>query len=257
MCTLQDFLFRFGVASPYKNPVFSSRTLILIPALNEAGCIATTIGNWRELGFRSVRVVDNGSSDDTAAVAHEAGAEVVNEPKRGYGAAAWRGLQNPPADIEWILFSSADGSDRLTAAELAQWQNHADNGYDLITGDRVTPLKSRAHLKTVQSFGNRLCCDLIARGWGRRFADMGSLRLVRRVALERLALKDRSFGWNVEMQVRAIEHGLRIVELPVGYHPRAAGESKISGSVLGTMRAGRSILLMMTKLWLTKRNIPL
>jgi glycosyltransferase involved in cell wall biosynthesis len=231
-----------------------ARTLVLIPALNEAGCVAATIGNWRHLGAGWVRVVDNGSTDDTAAIAREAGAEVVNEAKRGYGAAAWRGLQNLPADVQWILFSSADGSDRLTKNEAQQWQQQVEAGFDLLIGDRVTPAQSREHLKAVQGFGNRLCCVLIALGWGRRFNDMGSLRLIRRTAIQQLALKDRSFGWNVEMQVRAIEHGLRIVELPVGYHPRTVGRSKISGNFFGTVRAGGSIVSMMVKLWLTKRR---
>ena len=234
--------------------MFLARTLVLIPALNEAGCVAATIENWRQLGARRVRVVDNGSTDDTAGIARQAGAEVVSETKRGYGAAAWRGLQGLPAEVEWILFSSADGSDRLTTDDIEQWQRQVDAGFDLLIGDRVTPAQSREHLKAVQGFGNALCCVLIELGWGRRFNDMGSLRLIRRTAIEQLALRDRSFGWNVEMQVRAIEHGFRIVELPVTYHPRAAGESKISGSFLGTIRAGHSILLMMMKLRLTKRK---
>lgn len=227
---------------------------MVIPALNEAGCIAPTVGYWRTAGFAHVLVVDNGSTDDTAALARGAGADVVREPERGYGAAAWRGLQHTPASSDWILFSSADGSDQLTAAELARWQSAVDQGHDFIIGDRVSPTASREHLKAVQSFGNRLCCSLIALGWRRRFNDMGSLRLIRASALRQVNLQDRSFGWNVEMQVRAIEHGFRILELPVAYHPRRAGQSKISGSLLGTVRAGASILRMMAQLWWTRRS---
>jgi glycosyltransferase involved in cell wall biosynthesis len=235
-------------------PPFLDRTIVLIPALNEAPCIGPTVRAWRETGAARVRVVDNGSTDETVSMAREAGAEVVSEPRRGYGAAAWRGLQQLPDAVDWILFSSADGSDRLSEMELSEWQKAVDDGFDLIIGDRVSPAKSREHLKSVQSFGNSLCCWLIAAGWHRRFADMGSLRLVRRIAIERLQLQDRKFGWNVEMQVRAIEHGMRIAELPVGYHPRSAGRSKISGSFWGTIRAGVSIISMMTKLWLTRRK---
>ncbi|MCI0539853.1 MAG: hypothetical protein L0Z50_31985, partial [Verrucomicrobiales bacterium] len=93
---------------------------------------------------------------------------------------------------------------------------------------------------------------LIYLGWRKRFNDLGSLRLIRRSALEKLQLRDRSFGWNVEMQVRAIEHGLRVVEIAVRYYPRQAGCSKISGSLLGTLRAGWEILKMIGKLWWTK-----
>jgi GT2 family glycosyltransferase len=235
-------------------PRFLDETLVVIPALNEAQCIGDTIQSWRACGAGSIRVVDNGSTDATASVARQAGAEVVHQPQRGYGAAAWRGIQQPPPSTAWFLFSSADGSDRLTDDELADWQRAVDAGNDLIVGDRVTPARSREHLKSIQSFGNRLCCRLIALGWRREFVDMGSLRLIRRTALQQLNLQDRKFGWNVEMQVRAIEHGFRLVERPVGYHPRAAGRSKISGSFLGTIRAGTSILAMMTQLWLTRRK---
>ena len=233
---------------------FLESTAVLIPALNEEGCVGETIRRWHNLGAGMVRVIDNGSVDATATAARAHGAEVVTEPRRGYGAAAARGLEGLPRNMECVLFSSADGSDRLDKMELASWQAHVDAGFDLIVGDRVSPAASREQLKAVQSFGNRLCCHLIALGWGVRFNDMGSLRLIRRAALERLSLRDRSFGWNVEMQVRAIEHGLNIVELPVRYHARAVGESKISGSFWGTVRAGRSILLMITTLWLTRNG---
>lgn len=233
---------------------FLHRTLVVIPALNEALCVAETVRAWRILGAAHVRVVDNGSTDGTSEVARDAGAETVLEPRRGYGAAAWRGLQQSPPDVEWILFSSADGSDQLTAQDIVAWQQAVDDECDLIIGDRVTPAASREHLKAVQSFGNRLCCWLIALGWRRRFADMGSLRLAHRAALEQLDLQDRGFGWNVEMQVRAIERGMKMIELPVAYHPRRAGQSKISGNWLGTVRAARGILAMIFKLWRTRKR---
>ena len=233
---------------------FLRQTLVLTPALNEAACLAQTVRQWVELGVARVRVVDNGSWDDTALIAAEAGAEVLAEPQRGYGAAAWRGLQNWPTDCEWVLFSSADGSDRLSEDEAAAWQRAVDSGADLVLGDRTALPSARSQLKFAQRFGNWLCCALIACGWQRRFRDMASLRLVHHSALERMQLRDRSFGWNVEMQVRAIELGLRIVELPVNYFPRRAGQSKISGSLLGTFRAGRAILSMIAHLWRLRRE---
>lgn len=230
-----------------------ARTLVLIPALNEAASISDTIQQWRRLGAARARVVDNRSTDSTSANARAAGAEVVLEAKRGYGAAAWRGLQDWPRDCEWVLFSSADGSDRLSEQELFAWQKAVHEGADLVIGDRTTLPSSRAQLKPTQRFGNWLCVLAIAYGWGRRFRDMGSLRLVRREALERMQLQDRGFGWNVEMQVRALQLGLKIVELPVTYYPRAAGESKISGSFIGTLRAGRGILRMLLQLYRLRR----
>lgn len=228
---------------------FPPITAVIIPALNEAECVAATVAQWRALGMSHVRVVDNGSADQTAARAHAAGASVLSESVRGYGAAAWRGLQDLPSETEFVLFSSADGSDRLTTKDLSAWQHALDEGADLVIGDRFSSHSSRQHLKLAQNFGNRLCCRLIALGWGTRFNDMGSLRLIRRRAIEHLGLQDCGFGWNVEMQVRAIECGMKIIELPVNYLPRAAGTSKISGNMLGTCKAAWGILSMMGRLW--------
>jgi len=229
--------------------LFPSRTLVLIPALNEEACVASTIHGWRELGFDRVRVVDNGSTDDTASAAARSGVEVVREPRRGYGAACWTGLREMPPDREWILFSSADGSDQLTPTDLTRWQRAIDAGAQFILGDRFSDAEARRHLKWVQRLGNRFCCGLIFLGWGARFRDMGSLRLIRRDAFDRLHLQDRGFGWNVEMQVRAVEEGMPWVELPVAYHPRRAGTSKISGSVRGTVRAAWGMAGMIARLW--------
>ena len=223
-------------------------TVIVLPALNEASCVRETVARWRALEPLEIRVVDNGSRDATADEARTAGARVLRETRRGYGAAAWRGIQQLPPGCRAVIFASADGSDRLDGDDLEIWMREAQRGAELILGDRVSRALAREHLKAIQSVGNRLCCVLIELGWGRRFRDMGSLRWIRRAALERLALSDRGFGWNVEMQVRAIEHGLRIVELPVAYHPRAAGHSKISGSLRGTLRASADILLMFWRL---------
>jgi glycosyltransferase involved in cell wall biosynthesis len=234
--------------------VFLQKTVVVIPALNEAECVTETVRAWLALGANRVRVVDNGGTDDTARVAAEAGAEVVRELQRGYGAAAWRGLQDWPHDCVWALFSSADGSDQLSLAEARAWQGAVDEGAELVMGDRTTLSSGRAHLKPTQRLGNWLCCALIHCGWHRRFRDMGSLRLISRTALDRMQLRDRGFGWNVEMQVRAIELRLRIVELPVDYLPRRAGESKISGSLIGTLRAGCGILKMVAYLWRLRRG---
>lgn len=233
---------------------FLQRATVLIPALNEAPCIASTVAAWLKLGVRAVRVVDNNSTDGTAAAARAAGAEVVLEPQRGYGAAAWRGLHNWPAEIDWVIFSSADGSDRISVSELSAWQNAVESGADLVIGDRVSLKESRRELKWTQRAGNRLVCEAIRVGWKAQFKEMGSLRVVRHDALMGLELVDRGFGWNVEMQVRAIERGWRIVELPVRYYPRTAGASKISGSMGGTLRAGKSMLRMLAFLWMLRRQ---
>ena len=226
---------------------------MLIPALNEAACIAETVRTWQAAGAARICVVDNASTDATAQIATAAGADVLYEPKRGYGAAAWRGLQDWPSDCDWVLFSSADGSDRLSTEDLTSWQAAVDADADSVIGDRTALPSSRDQLKFTQRLGNWVCVMAIARGWGRRFRDMGSLRLVRQSALEQMQLQDRGFGWNVEMQVRALELGLKIVELPVAYYSRTAGESKISGSLAGTFRAGVGIIRMLVQLCRLKR----
>jgi len=230
------------------NEPFLARTVVIIPALNEAPCVASTVAYWRARGAALVRVVDNGSTDDTADRARAVGAGVVREPQRGYGAAAWTGTRALPAGIEWILFSSADGSDRLDDAERAAFQHAIDGGADLVLGERVSLATSRGWLTPTQRFGNAFACWLLALGWGRRFRDMASLRAIRRDRFEALRLTDRAFGWNVEMQVRAVELGLRIAEVPVRFFPRVAGESKISGNLPGIVRAGWGILAMVAKL---------
>lgn len=238
--------------NPWPAAPFLARTAVIIPALNEADCVAGTVRAWRASGAALVRVVDNGSTDATAARAQEAGAGVCREPQRGYGAAAWAGTRDLPPPIEWILFSSADGSDRLDEPAAAAFQLAIDGGAELVLGERVTLAASRAGLTPAQRLGNALACALIALGWGRRFRDLASLRAIRRRTFEELRLADRAFGWNVEMQVRAAERGVRIAEVPVQFHPRRAGESKISGNLAGIVCAGWGILAMVGRLHLER-----
>lgn len=231
---------------------FLRRTLILIPALNEASVISQTVQEWRELGVWGVRVVDNGSVDTTAALASQAGADVVSEPRRGYGAACWSGLLRIPSGVEWILFSSADGSDRFQLSELGVWQAVIDEGADLVLGNRCLYPGARASLKMTQRLGSWLAGLILRFGWRVRFEDMGSRRAIRVAAYRSLGLKDRAFGWNVEMQIRAVELGVRFAEVPVAYFPRRGGVSKISGSWMGSFKASWGILSTLFKLWITK-----
>jgi glycosyltransferase involved in cell wall biosynthesis len=200
-------------------------------------------------GIREVRVIDNGSSDRTGVVAKSAGAEVLIEPVAGYGRACWRGLRDLPPWAEWILFCDADGSDDL--AELPAFFNAAREA-DFVLGARQAPADGRNTLTPPQRFGNALSTTLIRVGWGFRYRDLGPFRLIRRRALEDIHMRDRSWGWTLEMQVRAIENRLRIVELPVAALPRREGKSKISGSISGSVRAGAVILSMLARLYLRR-----
>ncbi|MFV1994084.1 MAG: glycosyltransferase [Verrucomicrobiales bacterium] len=236
---------------------FLRRTVVVMPALDEEDSVADALRHWKDdWKLPVVRVIDNGSVDQTAERARAAGAEVIREPRRGYGAAAWTGVQDLPANAQWILFASADGSDYLDPRSAAAFQAAVDSGAGLVVGNRLARPQSRRHLSPVQRFGNGLCCFLIRWGWGTRFRDMGSLRLIHRDVLKMLELQDRAFGWNIEMQIRAIECGVCAHEVPVGYRPRTAGEGKISGNVAGVARAGRDILLMLGTFYLRRWRSP-
>lgn len=185
-------------------------------------------------------VVDNGSTDSTARVAAQYGAQVVFEPVAGYGRACLAGLaalrDDPP---EVVAFVDADGSDELSCLPgligpvLAGEQ-------DLMLGRRIPAV--RAALSFQQRFGHLLATALIRLFWGHRYRDLGPMRVISWAALERLAMTDRAFGWTVEMQVRAIKCALRVREIDVPYYQRSAGESKISRTVTGTFKAGSTIL---------------
>ena len=235
-------------------PLFLSDTVVLIPALNEAEIIASTVTHWIALGALEVRVVDNGSHDDTGTKAFLAGARVISESKKGYGAAAATGLKQLPAKARWILFISADNSDRFDPSEYASWQSAVDQGAQLVLGDRCAMPHSARHLRIPQRIGSSIFRCAAFLGWGVRFGDMGSRRLLRIDTLDRLNLKDRGFGWNVEMQIRAVETGLSIVEIPSYFHPREGGVSKISGNLVGLLRAAHGILATLAQLWLTRRH---
>ena len=204
-------------------------------------------------GVGWVRVVDNESTDATAIMADEAGAEVLQESEPGYGRACWRGLQTLPDSCRWILFCDADGSDDLKQLPLF-FEAIEDGGLDFVLGDRRCRSREEANLGRLQNFGNGLATGLIRLGWGQHYSDLGPLRLIRRSALEQIGMKDRTWGWTLEMQVRAVEEGMTIRELPVNYLPRQGGESKISGNLIGGMRAGWVILRTLGALYLTRHQ---
>jgi Glycosyl transferase family 2 len=222
------------------------RTLVIIPVRNEEMTIASVIRVLQSQGLKHIRVVDNGSTDGSAIMAKVAGAEVIEEPIAGYGQACWTGLQNIPEAIEWILFCDGDGSDDLS--QISKFFAQCEQA-DLILGNRRATAEGIENLTPVQHFGNGLATRLIFWGWGGWYQDLGPLRLIRREALARIGMRDRGFGWTVEMQVRAIEENLRITELPVAYFPRQGGESKISGTWVGSYRAGTVILGTLGRLY--------
>ena len=224
--------------------------LVIIPVLNEEETIAGVIKDLQRVGLSNIRVVDNGSCDRSIEVAQAAGAEVLQESVAGYGQACWRGLQVIPTEIDWVLFGDGDGSDDLSC--LPEFLSLRDR-YDLILGDRRATAAGKAVMTPVQHFGNGLAGWLIKWGWGYKYHDLGPLRLIRKSALNQIAMQDRGFGWTVEMQVRAVEENLNICEIPVNYRPRQGGKSKISGTIVGSIQAGTVILGTLGKLYLAKK----
>jgi glycosyltransferase involved in cell wall biosynthesis len=219
---------------------------VIVPALNEEDTIAAVVAR---VPFPSawVTVVDNGSTDATAARAASAGAHVVLTNKRGYGAACLAGMAaNPDADI--FVFIDADLSENpedIPALIKPILHRHAD----LVLGAR-RPRFRPWHVRV----GTTLCLWLINRLWGTHYVDLGPFRAVRASALGALAMTDETWGWTIEMQVRAAESQLRWLEIPVASGPRLGGRSKISGSVVGSARAAYCMLEIIAWLWWTARR---
>ncbi len=222
---------------------------LIIPARDEQDSITRVLESIPAGLAQQVIVVDNGSRDETAARARLAGAEVVSEPRRGYGQACLAGLARLRSDTDVVGFLDADGSD--TAAELSRLCEPIRHGEaDFVLSARVLA-DARANLTLPQRFGNRLACFLIRLLWRHRYTDLGPMRVIRRDCLDRLRMTDTTWGWTVEMQIKAVQHGLRICQLSVPYGRRLAGRSKISGTVLGTFRAGGKILITIGRLCFT------
>lgn len=238
---------RVPFASSTLSPANPGNVIVVIPALNEEASLPQVIKRLGCVGLNRIRVVDNGSNDCTAEVARRSGAEVIAEPRRGYGQACWTGCEHVPPDVLWILFCNADGSDDIE--RVPRLLDATLDGAELVLGKRVAGEDGCDYLTPSQRCGNALAVSLIRLLWGARQGDLGPLRLVSRRAFAELHLRDRGFGWTVEMQVRAVEAGIRIQEVPARNLPRFAGVSKISGTVSGSIRAGLVILKTIAALW--------
>lgn len=214
---------------------------VVIPALDEEESIGAVVRAVPRGIADEVIVVDNGSSDRTAEAARAAGARVVREPRRGYGRACRAGVEAVSDDCQIVAFMDGDGSDR--AEQLGRLVAPIVAGaQDFVIGSRTRGEREEGSMNFQQLFAGRLAGALVGARYGVRYTDMCPFRAVRRGALARLALREETYGWNLEMQMEAARAGLRILEVPVDHRRRAGGESKVSGTLAGTIRAGARIL---------------
>jgi len=223
---------------------------LIIPARNEEMNIGKLLAALPKTTLRHVIVADNGSADQTAQLARAHGAVVVHEPQRGYGATCLAGLEwiaaldDPPDAVAFIDADLADDPALLPTLCASITNNTAD----LVIGSRPR-LAQPGSLTSSQRFGNALACRMIRLFTGKRYSDLGPMRVIRWSSLQTLAMADRTWGWTVEMQFKAATQGLRIVEVDVPYRRRNAGQSKISGSWVGSVRAGWKIITTLARLW--------
>jgi glycosyltransferase involved in cell wall biosynthesis len=221
------------------------KTTIVIPAFNEERSIGAVLDEIPREHADEVLVVDNGSSDRTAVVAAAHGAVTLREERRGYGAACLKGIMHTRDDTDVIVVLDADHSDY--PEDLPDLLRPISEGSaDFVIGSRTLGRAEKGALPWNQRLGNALAVSLMRALYGFRFTDMGPFRAVRRSHLLAYGMTDPTYGWNVEMQVKALIAGSRIVEVPVRYR-RRIGRSKITGTVRGTLLAGTKIIMTIFK----------
>lgn len=216
------------------------KTTVIIPALNEAGNIRQLVHEVRAAAPVEVIVVDNDSSDSTAEDAKAAGAQVISEPRRGYGYACAAGVA-AVHDSDVLVFMDGDYS--FSPSDLPSLSSPIlENQADMVLGSRERGHIAWGSMPLHQRFGNWLVSRLMNLLYGLSITDLGPYRAIRRSLLTQLDMKEMTYGWPTEMIVKSARHRARIVEVPVSYHNRRFGQSKVSGTLRGTILATWFIL---------------
>ena len=226
---------------------------VIIPALNEEEPIAGVVHECFETNIPSeIVVVDNGSTDRTAERAREAGAKVVSEPRHGYGRACLAGIRALGSESEIVVFLDGDGSD--CPEFMKQLVDPIAAGtHDFVIGSRTRGKREPGSMNFQQIFAGRLAGWLMSILYRVRYTDMCPFRAIRRDALEQLAMKEETYGWNLEMQMKVARRGLRILEVPVNHRRRSGGVSKVSGTLRGTFVAGARIIATFARIATEKK----
>lgn len=225
---------------------------IIIPALNEEESIGTVVSEMPWHRIAECIVVDNGSTDRTAQIATAAGARVVKSP-RGYGAACLAGSNAalPTSDI--LVYMDGDGSDIITGFNRLVAPIEAGQA-DFVIGSRLRGQREPGSMLSSQVFAGRFVGALLRLFQGVHYTDMCAFRAIRRDAFERLQMSELTYGWNLEMQIKAAQMGLRILEIPVDYRCRIGGVSKVSGDWKASLKAALRILEVLFRVGLQKRR---
>ena len=228
------------------------RVSVIIPTRNEAEAIGRVLADLPRNSVNEVIVIDNCSSDGTPEIAARLGARVISETRRGYGQACLTGLAAANAP-DVIVFLDGDYSDRPAELPLLL-APIAEGRADITVGSRLAGAREPGALPWHALFGNWLAASLIRILFGLRISDLGPFRAARAAALRALELNESTYGWAVELIIKGAIRGLRIVEVPVSYHPRI-GKSKISGTLTGTIGAAWFILSLIARYYLQRRQI--
>lgn len=221
---------------------------VLIPAFNEEESIGRVIGHLPAELTRKIIVANNGSTDNTKKVALESGATVVDQTQKGYGNACLKAMEyinNLPTHPDILVFIDGDFSDypeQLSHVILPI----TNDDYDMVIGSRVLGKREKGALLPQQRLGNAIACSLIKLFYGYSFTDLGPFRAIRYQKLLQLDMQDRNFGWTVEMQIKAAKQRLKCTEVAVDYRKRI-GQSKVSGTFTGSIKAGYKILWTLFK----------
>ena len=220
---------------------------VIIPALNEEEAIGGVVTGCLTTGWPTeVIVVDNASTDRTAERAHIAGAQVVAEPIPGYGRACATGVRSLSPQCEIVVFLDGDGSDNPELiGKLVQPILNGEQ--DFVIGSRTRGKQERGSMNSGQRLAAALAGWAIAILYGVHYTDMCPFRAIRRSALNQLRMREQTYGWNVEMQMKAAQQHLRILEVPVDHRRRAGGISKVSGTIRGTLVAGLRIFATLVR----------